>query len=65
MQVFDLDLKFIRSIGSRGKERGKFADPNDVKFDTAGKMYVADFQNNRVQVMNSSGQFIRVFGQEE
>ena len=25
IQVFDLDLKFI---GSRGKERGKFADPN-------------------------------------
>ena len=64
IQVFDLDLKFIRSIGSRGDGRGKFTDPNDVKFDTTGNMYVADFQNNRVQVMDSSGQFIRVYGQE-
>ena len=64
IQVFDLDLKFIRSVGSRGKERGKFTDPNDVKCDTAGNMYLADFQNNRVQVMDSSGQFIRVVDQE-
>ena len=64
IQVFDLDLNFIRSIGSRGKGRGEFNGPYDVKFDTAGNMYVAEYGNNRVQVMDSSGQFIRVFGQE-
>ena len=64
IQVFDLDLNFIRSIGSLGKGRGEFNKPLDVKFDTAGNMYVADFYNNGVQVMDSSGQFIRVFGQE-
>ena len=64
IQVFDLDLNFIRSIGSHGKRRGEFGQPYDVKFDTTGNMYVADSDNNRVQVMDSSGQFIRVFGQE-
>ena len=64
IQVFDLDLNFIRSIGSHGKGRGEFNDPHEVKFDTAGNMYVADSDNNRVQVMDSSGQFIREFGQE-
>ena len=64
IQVFDLDLNFIRSIGSRGKGRGEFISPMDVKFDTAGNMYVAEYGNNRVQVMDSSGQFIREFGQE-
>ena len=64
IQVFDLDLNFIRSIGSYGKGRGEFNQPHDVKFDTAGNMYVADFYNDRVQVMDSSGQFIREFGQE-
>ena len=64
IQVFDLDLNFIRSIGSHGKGRGEFDEPYDVKFDTAGNMYVADARNDRVQVMDSSGQFIRVFGQE-
>ena len=53
-----MDLNFIRYISSHGKERVKFNQPFDVKFDTAGNMYVADLSNNRVQVMNSSGQFI-------
>ena len=64
IQVFDLDLNFVRSIGSCGKGRGEFGAPFDVKFDTAGNMYVAEFVNERVQVMDTSGQFIRVFGQE-
>ena len=64
IHVFELDLNFIRSIGSCGKGRGEFNYPFDVKFDTAGNMYVADFDNSRVQVMDSRGRFIREFGQE-
>ena len=62
IQVFDLDLNFVRSIGSRGSGRGEFDQLFDVKFDTAGNMYVAEYGNGRVQVMDSSGRFIRVFG---
>ena len=62
-QVFDLDFNFVRSIGSRGSGRGEFNQPLDVKFDTAGNMYVAEGGNGRVQVMDSSGRFIREFGQ--
>ena len=65
IQVFDLDLNFIRSIGSHGKGRREFDWPHDVAFDTAGNMYVAENGNKRVQVMDSSGQFIRAFGQEK
>ena len=61
IHVFDLDLNFVRSIGSRGSGRGEF-EPYDVKFDTAGNMYVAEWGNGRVQVMDSSGRFIREFG---
>ena len=63
IQIFDLDLNFVRSIGSRGSGRGEFNLPSDVKFDTAGNMYVAEWGNERVQVMDSSGRFIREFGQ--
>ena len=62
IQVFDLDLNFVQSIGSRGSGRGEFNQPLDVKFDTAGNMYVAELDNRRVQVMDSSGRFIREFG---
>ena len=63
IQIFDLDLNTVRSIGSRGKGRGEFNAPFDVKFDTAGNMYVAEWGNGRVQVMDRSGQFIREFGE--
>ena len=61
IQVFDLDLNFVRYIGSRGEGRGEFNAPFDIKFDTAGNMYVAEYGNVRVQC---SGQFIQAFGQE-
>ena len=64
IQVFDLDLNYIDSIGSRGRGRGELDHPFDVAFNTAGKMYVVEYGNNRVQVMDSSGQFIRMFGQK-
>ena len=57
-----VDLNFVRSIGSRGSGRGEFDKPFDVKFDTAGNMYVADGGNERVQVMDSSRRFIQEFG---
>ena len=61
--MFDLDLQFIQSISShdQGKE---FHLPYDVAFDTAGNMYVAEYGTNRVQVVNSSGQSIKIFGQK-
>ena len=62
IQIFDLDLNFVRSIGSRGSGRGEFNRPLDVKFDTTRNMYVAEGGNGRVQVMDSSGRFIREFG---
>ena len=63
IQIFDLHLNFVRSIGSHGEGRGEFNQPFDVKFDTAGNMYVAEWGNGRVQVMDRSGQFIREFGE--
>ena len=64
IQVFDLDLNFIRSIGSYSKGRGELYSPDDIKFDSTGNMYIADCRNNTVQVLDSSGHFIRLFGQE-
>ena len=69
IQVFDLDLNFIRTIGSRGKGRGEFDGPYDVKFDGSDNMYVVEWNlgnaRSRVQVLDRSGHFIRVFGEEE
>ena len=38
IQIFDLHLNFVRSIGSHGKGRGEFNELRDIKFDTAGNI---------------------------
>ena len=63
VQVFDLDLNFVKKIGSHGTKEGEFDEPFDVKFSTDGSMYVAEFNNKRVQVLDSNGQCIRMIGQ--
>lgn len=65
IQVFDLDLNFKDSIGSNGRGKGEFDAPKDIKIDTAGNLYVAEWNNARVQVLDNSGKFIQVFGEEK
>ena len=62
IQVFDLDLNATRCIGSQGKEIGELDTPFDVQFDIDGNMYVAEWRNGRVQVLNCRGYYIRMFG---
>ena len=64
IQVFDLYLNFVRSIGSCGSEKREVKSPQDIAFDAIGNIYVAESGHNRVQVMDSTGQFIIIFGQE-
>ena len=65
IQVFDYELNFIRTIGSRLLGKEDFNKPYDLDFDAEGNAYVADYGSNRIQVLDTSGQFIRQFGHEE
>ena len=65
IQVFNLDLNFIRSISGRGKGRGEFSAPFNVKFDSAGHMYIAEYNYKRVQVLDINGRFLREFNEQE
>ncbi len=49
-------------LGSSGSGAGEFDLPADVAVDDDGKIYVADFTNNRVQVLDASGKFLDQFG---
>ena len=66
--VYDADtLKPLRKIGTTGKNHeltspGDFAKPSGVAVDAEGNLYVADTLNNRIEIFDADGQFIRAFG---
>jgi len=66
--VYDADkFNLIRKIGTAGKkhtltEPGQFAVPTNVAVDSDGNLYVTDTYNNRVEVFDADGKFIRAWG---
>lgn len=66
--VYDADkLNLIRKIGTPGKqhtltEPGQFAMPTNVALDSDNNLYVSDTFNNRIEVFDADGNFIRTFG---
>ena len=67
--VYDADppYKLLRRIGTTGKEHalttpGDFGQPTNVAVDQDNNLYVSDTLNNRVQVFDAEGNFIRAFG---
>ena len=54
-----------RERGVPGSGRGQFNEPYDLDFDSEGKAYISDYQNHWIQVIDTSGQLVRQFGQEE
>jgi DNA-binding beta-propeller fold protein YncE len=66
--VYDADkLTLLRKIGTPGKNHtlvdpGQFAVPTNVALDSDGNLYVSDTYNNRIEVFDADGNFIRQFG---
>lgn len=66
--VYDADtFKLLRKMGTGGKNHeltspGDFAKPTGVAVDKDGNLYVADTLNNRVEVFDADGSFIRTWG---
>ncbi len=66
--VYDADsLKLLRKIGTTGRNHelttpGDFAKPGGMAVDKDGNLYVADTMNNRIEIFDADGQFIRAFG---
>ena len=55
---FAADGTFIASFGSPGRGPGEFIVPHSIRVSADGRVYVADRENNRVQVFTSDGQFL-------
>ena len=64
VQVFDSDLKFVRSFGTHGDGPGQLKYPRDIDFDTQGTMFILDSNKHLVIVFSENGQYLRHFGWE-
>lgn len=58
--VFSLDGKLLLEIGEPGTNPGQLRAPNAVTIDRDGNIYVVDSGNQRVQVYDSTGKFIKI-----
>jgi DNA-binding beta-propeller fold protein YncE len=56
---FNKDGQFLKTWGKKGTEAGEFNLPHAVRVDANGDVYVADRENNRIQVFDAEGKFLR------
>jgi DNA-binding beta-propeller fold protein YncE len=56
---FDKTGRFIKSWGGKGKEPGKFEVAHGIAIDAKGLLWVTDRENQRIQIFDADGTFIR------
>jgi DNA-binding beta-propeller fold protein YncE len=60
-QVVKLDKNgnWVKAWGKRGAGPGEFNEPHGIATDSRGRVYVADRANNRVQIFDPEGNFLK------
>jgi peptidylamidoglycolate lyase len=56
---FSSSGKYIKAWGGYGNKPGEFIIPHGIAIDQNNTLYVADRQNNRVQLFDTSGNFLK------
>jgi hypothetical protein len=55
---FDKDGKFLMTWGTKGMGPGEFDVVHTLAFDSRGRLFVGDRQNNRIQIFDQNGKFL-------
>jgi streptogramin lyase len=55
---FSKEGKFIKAWGKKGTGPGEFDTPHMLAMDSAGRLFVADRVNNRIQIFDQDGRFL-------
>jgi peptidylamidoglycolate lyase len=58
---FSSSGKYLFEWGTKGNKNGEFNIPHGIAIDEKVNVYVADRENNRIQVFDSSGKFLKKF----
>lgn len=62
IQVFDPEGKWLRQWGGHGYEQGEFLRPRALAMSREDHLYVADSCNHRIQVFDTQGNLLQIFG---
>jgi peptidylamidoglycolate lyase len=62
---FSSSGRFLKAWGTYGSKPGEFIIPHGIAIDSKNVIYVADRQNNRIQLFDTSGNFIKVLKNNE
>jgi DNA-binding beta-propeller fold protein YncE len=57
---FDKNGNFIKSWGGNGTEPGKFEVAHGIAIDAIGELWVADRENQRIQIFDQDGAFVKM-----
>ena len=57
------DGKFIKTFGKKGTAPGEFDTPHAIAMDSKGRLFVADRNNNRIQIFDQEGKFLEQWHQ--
>ncbi len=57
----DKDGNWVTAWGKRGTEPGDFHTPHTIAIDAENRVYVGDRENNRIQVFDTEGKFLKQF----
>lgn len=60
---FTRDGKFIKAWGKKGSAPGEFDTPHGLAMDSRGRLFVADRNNNRIQIFDQEGKFLEEWKQ--
>jgi sugar lactone lactonase YvrE len=60
---FSKEGRFIKSWGRKGAAPGEFDVPHGIAMDSQGRIFVADLQNNRIQIFDQDGTFLQEWRQ--
>ncbi|QDU42232.1 Serine/threonine-protein kinase PknD [Symmachiella dynata] len=61
MVKFSPEGKFLATWGQAGEQPGQFHAPHQVVVDSDGQVIVADRDNNRLQVFDGNGKFLKAY----
>ncbi|MBI3681687.1 MAG: SMP-30/gluconolactonase/LRE family protein [Acidobacteria bacterium] len=56
---FTIDGKYVNAWGKKGSGPGEFNTPHSIAVDSKGTVYVSDRENNRIQIFDANGKYLR------